>query len=230
MRAAALAAVCVVAACRGRPPVPILNYHSVGEGGDESTVPRAAFAQQLDWLVSQGLATASLRDLVEGKLPKRSVILTFDDGKEDALRVVAPMLRQRGMRGTFFIVTGLVGKRGYLDWDGVRALAAAGMEIGSHSVDHARLADLPDERVRAELVDSRREIESQLGMAIGALAYPFNASRARIVRAARDAGYRVAVSGPAHGGAGLLELYRFPVSGRTSLAEIGSFVSAGAKQ
>ena len=157
----------VVAACtRGKPEIPILNYHSIGPR-DEFTVPLATFEAELDWLSANGYRTVSLHDLLESReqkrrLPPRSVILTFDDGKEDALRLVLPALQKRGMRGTFFVITGAVGQPGYLTWDGVRALAAAGMEIGSHTVTHARLADLGGDRVDAELRQSRAELEKQL--------------------------------------------------------------------
>jgi peptidoglycan/xylan/chitin deacetylase (PgdA/CDA1 family) len=214
----ALAALC--AACTTKPPALILNYHSVGETSDDYQVSRTAFAQQLDWLGAQGFHAATLNQLVEHRLPPRPVILTFDDGKEDALRVVLPLLQARGLRGTFFIITSLVGKPGYLSWDGVRALAAAGMEIGSHTVDHARLADLPDDRVRAELIDSKRELEAQLHAPVEALAYPYNSVRARVVDAARAAGYRAAVAGAAHGSANVLALYRFPVNGVTTLKDL----------
>jgi len=210
-----LLAIC--SACKGRPPLPILNYHSVGPVADDYTVPEAAFAQQLDWLAAQGFHTASLNQLVEHRLPPRPVILTFDDGKEDALTTVLPALRKRGMVGSFFVITSLIGQPGYLSWDDVRALAAAGMEIGSHTVDHARLADLPDDRVRAELMDSKRELEAHLQKPIEALAYPYNSVRSRIIDAARAAGYRVAVSGPVHGGKELLNLYRISVGGQTDI-------------
>jgi peptidoglycan/xylan/chitin deacetylase (PgdA/CDA1 family) len=88
------------------------------------------------------------------------------------------------MRGTFFVVTGLVGKPGYLTWDGVRQLAAAGMEIGSHTVSHAHLAELSDEQVRRELTASKAELEAQLHAPVALLAYPYNSVRKRIVRAA----------------------------------------------
>ena len=151
-----------LACARGRPPVPILNYHSVAPGGDEFTVAPEEFEHQLDFLVSAGLRTVSLDDLVQHRDVSRGIVLTFDDGTEDALTRVLPALRKRGMRATFFVITGFVGKPGYLSWDGVRALAAAGMEIGSHSVDHAHLADESDQRVREELTASKRELESQL--------------------------------------------------------------------
>lgn len=225
-----LLALALLAACSRRPPVAILNYHSVGQTADDYTVSVPAFAQQLDWLVSQGFQTASLNQLVERRLPPRPVILTFDDGKEDALRVVLPELRKRGMRASFFVITALVGQPGYLSWEGVRALDAAGMEIGSHTVDHARLADLPADRVRAELTESKRALEAELHHPVEALAYPFNSVRARIVRAARDAGYRAAVAGAVHGGADLLELYRFSVNGFTPMGEWQKAVLSGAQK
>lgn len=211
------------AACRGKPPVPILNYHSVGAQADDYTVTDAQFAQQLDWLKSAGIRTLPLHEALTPH--PQAVVLTFDDGKEDALTRVLPALRQRGMRAAFFIPTALVGKPGYLTWDGVRALAAAGMEIGSHSVDHARLADLSGESVRAELVESKRELEEQLHAPVDLLAYPYNSVRRRVRDAAAAAGYRIAVSGVAHGGSDALDLLRVSVSGLTTLEQFQSIVS-----
>jgi peptidoglycan/xylan/chitin deacetylase (PgdA/CDA1 family) len=216
----ALALALALAACsRGTPEVPILNYHSIGKVADEFTVPVQTFAVELDWLAANGFRTVSLHDLLESRrnhrpLPPRSVILTFDDGKEDALRVVLPELERRGMRATFFVITGEVGQPGYLTWEGVRKLAAAGMEIGSHTVTHARLPDLPAERVDAELRDSRAELESHLHRPIEALADPYNSLGSRTVRAALSAGYSIAVAGPAHGTADDMRLLRLPVDGR----------------
>jgi peptidoglycan/xylan/chitin deacetylase (PgdA/CDA1 family) len=218
-----LALALALGACsRGRPEVPILYYHSVGKVADDYTVPLQTFGLELDWLAANGFHTVSLHDLLESRrnrrpLPPRAIILTFDDGKEDALRVVLPELRKRGMRATFFIITGKVGEPGYLSWDGVRELADAGMEIGSHTVTHARLADIPAERVDSELLESRRQLESRLGAPVEALAYPFNSLRARLVDAAERAGYRIAVAGPAHGSSEQMRLLRLPVGGRADL-------------
>ena len=213
----------VLGCSRSRPEVPILNYHSAGgDVADDYTVPVAAFEQQLDWLARKGFHTVSLHDLIESRrtrtpLPEGAVILTFDDGRSDALQVVLPSLRKRGMHATFFIITGLVGQPGYLSWDGVRELAAAGMEIGSHTASHPRLADLPDARVDDELRVSRLRLEEELHRPVEALAYPYNSVRPRIAEAARTTGYRVAVAGLRHGSADLFRLRRVPVNGRTSM-------------
>ena len=210
-------------ACRGKPPLPILNYHSVGAQADDYTVTEAQFAQQLDWLQSAGFRTVPLHDALAPQ--PRAIVLTFDDGKEDALTRVLPALQRRGMRAAFFIPTALVGQPGYLTWDGVRALRAAGMEIGSHSVDHARLADLSDEQVRGQLVESKRALEAQLHAPVDLLAYPYNSVRRRVRDAAEAAGYRIAVSGVAHGGSDPLDLLRVSVSGLTTLAQFREIVS-----
>ena len=117
------------------------------------------------------------------------------------------------MRATFFVITSLVGRAGYVTWDGVRTLADAGMEIGSHTATHPRLPDLSDARVQYELVESRLTLQAELHRPVEALAYPYNSVRARIEKAARTAGYRVAVAGVEHGSADLLSLRRVPVNG-----------------
>jgi peptidoglycan/xylan/chitin deacetylase (PgdA/CDA1 family) len=209
-----------VLGCRGKPPCPILNYHSVGVSADEFAVSDEQFAQQLDWLVAHGIRTVPLHALAAG-----AVALTFDDGKDDALSHALPALQKRGMVGAFFVVTGLVGKPGYLDWDGVRALDRAGMEVGSHTVSHARLADLPDSDVLRELVESRRELERQLGHPVDLLAYPYNSVRARVREAAEKAGYRIAVSGVAHGGRDPLDLLRTTITRATTPQEFAAIFS-----
>ena len=218
--------VLLVACCaRGRAEVPILSYHSVGEVASEYVVPLSAFEEQLDWLAAQRFRTVSLHDLAESRagratLPPRAIVLTFDDGKSDALDVVVPSLRKRGMRATFFIITGRVGEPGFLTWQGVRALAAAGMEIGSHTRTHPRLPELADDVAEEELKISRIRLEAEIGRPVEALAYPYNSLRSRTESLAAAAGYRIAVAGSAHGSADLLRLRRFPVDGFTSLSTI----------
>jgi peptidoglycan/xylan/chitin deacetylase (PgdA/CDA1 family) len=224
--------IAVLLACctRGKAEVPILAYHSVGGAASDYVVPTPAFEQQLDWLAAHGFHTASLRELADsragrGVLPARSVILTFDDGKSDALEVVLPLLRKHGMRATFFIITGKVGQPGFLNWAGVRALAAAGMEIGSHTRTHPRLPELGDAAAEEELKSSKSILEAQLGGPVDALAYPYNSLRSHTVALAAAAGYRIAVAGPAHGSSDVLKLRRFPIDGSTTLSAIQDAVS-----
>lgn len=194
-----------------KPPVPILDYHSVGTTHDRFAIPAAQLESELDLIAQRGFRTVSLHDLAAGNFDRRCVVLTFDDGFADALTTVLPMLQARRMRATFFVVTGFAGTAGFLDWDGVRALEAAGMEIGSHTVDHERLAALPETKVRWELRESKRVLDARLRRPVEAVAYPFNSVRAWMLAAAAEAGYRVGVSGFVHGSGDPLELARYSV-------------------
>jgi peptidoglycan/xylan/chitin deacetylase (PgdA/CDA1 family) len=74
-------------------------------------------------------------------------------------------------------------------WDEIAELAEAGWEIGSHTCSHSRLTTLSDHEVRAELVDSKAEIEDRLGSPCRSLAYPYGDHDERVVRATHAAGY-----------------------------------------
>jgi len=87
--------------------------------------------------------------------------------------------------------------RVFLDWDEAREMAAAGMEIGSHTCSHPVLSNIPVEEQRRELTESRRELEERLGCAVRSLAYPVGSREAFTAdtqQAARDAGYAIAFS------------------------------------
>jgi peptidoglycan/xylan/chitin deacetylase (PgdA/CDA1 family) len=83
------------------------------------------------------------------------------------------------------------------DGAGLRRLAGAGWTVGSHSVTHRALNTLPEDEVRRELADSRRNLERRLGNSVTLLAYPYGGTRhvsPMAARLARDAGYRYALT------------------------------------
>lgn len=84
-----------------------------------------------------------------------------------------------------------------LSWDQIREMSAAGIEFGSHTVNHPILSRLDDEELRRELTDSRLRLEQELGKPAPVLAYPVGGPEEfndRVVRAATAAGYRLGVS------------------------------------
>ena len=203
------AALLLGAACGGE--VPILMYHSVSGNGAPLTVTPAVLDQHLEYLANAGFTTVSLADLLDdqegrGKLPAHPVVLTFDDGYQDTVKSVLPLLEKRGQRATFFIVSGFTApdeshrhferKQGHLIVAEVRALRAAGMEIGSHTVNHVKLTSLSKEALRVELTKSKLDLERLLGLSIDVFSYPFTAQRQDIRAEVQRAGYRGAVTGP----------------------------------
>lgn len=79
-----------------------------------------------------------------------------------------------------------------MTWNQVRDLKAAGMEVGAHSMSHARLVHVPPERAYEELAQSKQLIEKELGAEVPLLAYPAGNHNQDVVDLAREAGYAAA--------------------------------------
>lgn len=135
--------------------------------------------------------------------------ITFDDGYRDNVEVAAPILRRFNLPATFFVTTGFIGSRlvphwdeslphhpGWMTWDQIRALAAMGFEIGSHTDSHIDLASADPETVRADLAASQRKLVEALGAPARLFAYPFGGSNHITQRArelVREAGFTCCV-------------------------------------
>ncbi len=191
-----------------RPGTPILMYHEIGPHLHGSRLNRwrvlpEDFARQLDVLARRGIRGVALRDVLESPVsPQARAVLTFDDGYAGVLTRALPVLKAHGFGATVFVVSGRLG--GVNDWDGetpgdallgadgVRALAAAGVEIGSHGATHRALPGLPDADLVAEVAGSKAALEAALGAPVVSFCYPYGAFDDRSVAAVRAAGYRAA--------------------------------------
>jgi peptidoglycan/xylan/chitin deacetylase (PgdA/CDA1 family) len=155
-------------------------------------------------------------------LPVRAVALTLDDGYDDNFTQAFPVLRRYGLDGTLFLVTGTVDTPDHVTWECARAMGAAGMEFGSHSVHHFDLTTLSLPELDRELQESRAELEQQLSTPIQQIAYPSGQYNERVKERARQAGYR---AGWKKGGGWVtpdsdpLMLPRVRVQGDTTLAQ-----------
>lgn len=167
--------------------VPILMYHHVSNAPPPApsqiglTVTDDDFSAQLDYLAGHGYHAVRLVDLLNAlyygrPLPPRPVVLTFDDGYLDAYTDVFPRLRRHGMVGEFNVITGYaglaVGVNSYMTWPQIGALAAAGMEIESHTIDHQDLGIVGTDKARYELRFSRGMLAAHIHQAVQFLAYP----------------------------------------------------------
>lgn len=120
--------------------------------------------------------------------------LSFDDGNASDHDIALPRLLARGLRADFFVLTGRIGQKGSLSADQIRALAAAGMAVGSHGVAHLNWRQLDEAALGAELAGSRAALEALLARPVTTAGIPFGAYDARVLRALRRAGYAVAYS------------------------------------
>ena len=204
----------------GRSRAVVLYYHRVGEP-DLLTRSVEDFRRDLAWLrrhcecISLGELCRRLRE--KQPLRRRIAVITFDDGYRDNYANAMPALMEAGITATFFVSTGFIGtarvfphdqraaERGdtttplhpKMTWDELRAMQAAGYEIGSHTVTHADLGNADEGTARREVVESLNELNQQLGPRTRAFSFPWgkpaNVSESS-VKLAGEAGYYTVVT------------------------------------
>ena len=125
-------------------------------------------------------ATESIRR--RAPFPAQSLIITFDDGFESVYREAMPVLMDCGMTATVFIIAGTalsVDKsapfygRSTLTWRQIREMRECGLDIGSHTLTHPDLTKLSQDRLEAEIRDSKKVIEDESGGPVYSFAYPW---------------------------------------------------------
>lgn len=198
-------------------PVPrralrVLMYHRVTEGpGERYAMPVQELRRQLVWLRGRGFTVVTLQAVMDAlaggpALPGRAVLLTFDDGTDDARTLLAPLLRELGMTGALFAVPGWAGAdheyQGrvvrYLDAGELREVSGT-LAVALHGFDHRNLGTLTPEEVEADLRRSREWFERERVPYLPALAYPYGgyprkdpARREAFLAAVRRAGVTAA--------------------------------------
>jgi peptidoglycan/xylan/chitin deacetylase (PgdA/CDA1 family) len=195
--------VAVRGAAARRMPVPILMYHVVAVPGAGTPniglwVTPAAFAAQMEALHREGYWAITLRQAwaawtAGGPLPRKPVVVSFDDGYLGDYTHARPVLRRLGWPGVLNLELHNVGPRN-LRASEVSGLIKAGWEIDSHTVDHPDMTTLSDARMRWELTASRRAIERRFGVRPEFFCYPAGRYDARVQAAVRAAGYRAATT------------------------------------
>ncbi|MFD7875307.1 polysaccharide deacetylase family protein [Streptomyces sp. NPDC059766] len=230
------------------PSVPVLMYHAVAADPNDATrtlsVAPEAFAEQMALVGDLGLTPLGTAELAarwrDGRpLPARPVLITFDDGYEGVHRHALPVLAEHGFAATLFVSTGWLrgaydtggGLDRMLDWDQVRELAGAGIEIGGHSHSHPQLDQLGEDSLRDELTRCRDIVAGELGATPVSFAYPYGYSSRRVRQAVRAHGFAQALAvgnGLARRRQGPYALQRVTVRRNTGIEEFGRLVEGRA--
>jgi peptidoglycan/xylan/chitin deacetylase (PgdA/CDA1 family) len=186
--------------------VPILVYHDVGiQPRGRLLIAAAKFEEQMRYLKTEGYRTVSLQEFLEytnlgRQLPRKSVVLTFDDGYKSFRRHAAPVLKELGFTATLFVYTDYIGVgRNALSWQDLRELLAEGFDVQTHSKTHGDLRRAVGEpqsqyglRMQAELGQPLALFRQHLGRRSDALAYPHGYVDEELSRQVREYGYRAA--------------------------------------
>ena len=187
--------------------LPILMYHYVRPQpsmrydlmGYRLSVPPEVFEQQMDWLSAHGYHAVNFNDVrayFAGRrpLPARPVVITLDDGYRDLYTTAFPILAAHRFTAVAYIVTGFVNQPRYVTAEQIVEMDHAGIEIASHTVNHADLARMPFVACMNELVGSKSFLEHLLGHPVLDFAYPSGRISPTAIAAVHQAGYDTAVT------------------------------------
>ena len=187
----------------------VLMYHHVGPR------PRAArikglyvgtelFKRQIAELSNAAFSTPAYNGVLTNCGAGPEVFLSFDDGFCDVFHNAFPVLTQHGFRAIQFVVADLFGKTSewqipsgdvpgpLMDGAQIKEWLAAGNEIGSHTLTHPRLTQIPVAQAREEITASKKKLEDQFGRKIHHFCYPYGDYNPAVRELVREAGYRTA--------------------------------------
>jgi len=154
-------------------------------------VREADFRVQMAGLREAGFKGATVSEaLRESELDDRKLaVITFDDGCETDLTVAAPVLREAAFGATFFVTVDWINRAGHLTAPQLRELAAAGFEIGCHSLSHPHLPALSEQALAREIGEAKSRLEDLLGARVNHFACPGGGWDRRVARTAYGFGY-----------------------------------------
>lgn len=185
--------------------VPVMMYHDILPKKEVFfDVTPEEFEHHLQLIKEKGLTPISLDQLTTHlrtglPLPEKPIMLTFDDGYGGHYEYVYPLLKKYGYHGIFSIYTSNIGintGRSHVNWEQLQEMAGSSLvTIASHSVTHPPdLRVFPDDKLEMELVESKRILESNLGIPIRYFTYPVGKYDARVAEFVSKAGYQAALT------------------------------------
>ena len=180
--------------------IPVLMYHHVGTKTGALYVRPDIFAAQMAYLQQKGYSTVGLDDVVDSlisskPLPAKPVVITFDDGYRDVYTNAFPVLKEKNMRATTFLITQLIGGGEYLTWDQVREMVGPGTFIvGDHTLSHKAVTALAEAELTDQIVAAKNIIQQETGKPVTVFAYPYGSFDSAAEKVLGDNGFVAAVT------------------------------------
>lgn len=215
----------------------ILMYHSVGDKEIFFNVRKNDFIRQMAYLKEKKFNVFSLSQLVERiekkePIPKKTVVLTFDDGYEDNYFNAYPVLKKHNFPATIFLAPDLVGRTTrskqnisfkILDWPQIQEMFQSGLiDFQPHGLTHQKLARISLEQAKNEIKKSKEIIERRLDKKCCFFSYPNGDFNEAVISILRENGFKAALtvkSGMADRNSDLFKLPRKSVNLETNIVQ-----------
>jgi peptidoglycan/xylan/chitin deacetylase (PgdA/CDA1 family) len=195
---------------------PVIQYHKIDKPAPDARVrggftPPRRFARQMAFLKQRGFVFYTASGLIEhflehDRFPENGITVTLDDGWLDNYTNAFPVLQELGIVATVFIVPSCLGQRStkaiaagegdreHLSRAQVLEMSAAGIEFGSHSLNHRLLRELTDQEIVIEVQEAKQQIEELTQQECKTFAYPAGYYTKQAQQIIRDAGHIAAFS------------------------------------
>jgi len=184
--------------------IPVLTYHKFSKNkSDNMTVTEKAFEEQMRFLKQQGYRVISMNEFfnfleLKSPIPKKSVVITIDDGWRSTYEIAFPILKKYGYPATLFVYTDLISPNDEtLGWDLIRKMAQGGIDVQGHTKTHRKLERSGQESLREffeavkrELTESAKIIKRHLNKDVQYLAYPYGDTNTLVIALLMRLGYR----------------------------------------
>lgn len=186
----------------------VLLFHSVGD--TPFAVNERVFRMQMEWLAAAARVRPLLPLLHEPAPDRLQVALTFDDGYASVYDRAFPLLHELKLPAAMFVNSGQIGDgrrqvareadgyhpgEAFLLWRELALLTESGWSVGSHGVRHLDLTKQAEQEVRAELTNSRAQIERKLGACSPVFSYTWGRHTTHLRGLVKETGYSHAVAG-----------------------------------
>ena len=178
--------------------VPVLYYHSVKNSeNNEVIIAPQKLRNQLKYIKDSGYTTLTLKELEDYLLnnvpiPEKSIVITFDDGYMDNYTNAFPILKDLNMKATIFCITFELDGEYYLSENAIKKMSDYGIDIQSHTAGHPDLTTMTYEQQLNEFLEAKDTLEAITEKPVTALAYPYGKYNDISLKAAKDAGLKLA--------------------------------------
>ncbi len=185
----------------------ILGYHQIREINNTDTEKEKlfitspkVFEEEMKYLKDNNYTSISITDYInhlknKTYIPKKSIILTFDDGYVSQFENAYPILKKYNMKATFFIYKDCIDKYPVcMKSSELKEMTDNGMMLANHTAHHAFLTEYKDKTIKKEVEDNQEYLEKISNTNIEKiLAYPYGVTDERIIEILKDLNYAGAV-------------------------------------
>ena len=178
--------------------IPILSYSLINDSGEPLSLSKDTFESHIKWLNDNGFTFLSVREAYEmittgNNVPKRPVVISFEDGYDDVFSNAYPILQKYHAKATVFISSDNINEESYLNEFMMKAMYKDGISFQGHSKNNKKLHLLNYDEQYKYLKESKDKIEGILKNKVEILMYPYGSYDGDTIEAMDKLGYKMGI-------------------------------------